>query len=106
MAVAQTGSDGEREGGRRKRSEGREEAGRRKGLKEGEGKGKWKHLSFYILAEKTKAVEQKFTQLKDIYQKLRNEHIQLLRTNGETQKKLNQTETKLLQEEEEKTVDT
>lgn len=75
-------------------------------MKKGEGKGKWKCLSFYILAEKTKAIEQKFTQLKDIYQKLRNEHIQLLRTNGETQKKLNQTETKLLQEEEEKTVDT
>lgn len=95
--------EGEERGGRGGRKKG---ARKRKGLKEGEGKGKWKRLSFYILAEKTKAVEQKFTQLKDIYQKLRNEHIQLLRTNGETQKKLNQTETKLLQEEEEKTVNT
>ena len=97
----------EREGEERGGKEGRKKGVRkRKGWKEGERKRKWKCLSFYILAEKTKAVEQKFTQLKDIYQKLRNEHIQLLRTNGETQKKLNQTETKLLQEEEEKTVDT
>ncbi|XP_019848785.1 PREDICTED: huntingtin-interacting protein 1-like isoform X2 [Amphimedon queenslandica] len=49
--------------------------------------------------ERTKAVEQKFTQLKDIYQKLRNEHVQLLRTNGDAQKKLRETETKLLKEE-------
>ena len=44
-------------------------------------------------------MEQKFTQLREVYQKLRNEHIQLLRSNGETQKKLNKAESDLLKEE-------
>lgn len=66
---------------------------------ESDGQGSNRFLALTFLVERTKAVEQKFTQLKDIYQKLRNEHVQLLRTNGDTQKKLHETETQLLKEE-------
>lgn len=37
---------------------------------------------------RAKASEEKFVKLRDVYQKLRSEHIVLLRTNGETQKEL------------------
>ena len=37
---------------------------------------------------RAKASEQKFVQLKEVYAKLRNEHISLLRNSAETQKKL------------------
>lgn len=37
---------------------------------------------------RAKAADEKFVKLREVYQKLRAEHISLLRTNGETQKKL------------------
>ena len=37
---------------------------------------------------RTRASEEKFTKLRDAYQKLRTEHIDLLRTNGESQKQV------------------
>jgi huntingtin interacting protein 1 len=56
-------------------------------------------MSMAASDEKSKALEQKFVQLRDVYQKLRNEHIQLLRNNGEIQKKLNKAESDLINEE-------
>ena len=41
---------------------------------------------------RSKAAEEKFVKLREVYQKLRSEHIVLLRTNGETQKKIQATE--------------
>jgi len=41
---------------------------------------------------RSKAAEEKFVKLREVYQKLRSEHIVLLRTNGETQKKIQTTE--------------
>ena len=41
---------------------------------------------------RAKAADEKFVKLREVYQKLRGEHIVLLRTNGETQKKLLTTE--------------
>ncbi len=41
---------------------------------------------------RAKANEEKFVKLRDVYQKLRSEHIVLLRTNGEAQKRLQTTE--------------
>ena len=52
-----------------------------------------------MFIERLKAAEQKFGQLREVYQKLRNEHIQVLRSSGEIQKKLNKTEKDLLNEE-------
>ena len=37
---------------------------------------------------RAKAADEKFVKLREVYQKLRGEHIVLLRTNGESQKKL------------------
>ena len=37
---------------------------------------------------RVKASEEKFVKLREVYSKLRNEHIQLLRTEGEGRKKL------------------
>lgn len=37
---------------------------------------------------RAKAADEKFVKLREVYQKLRGEHITLLRTNGENQKKL------------------
>lgn len=39
-------------------------------------------------SERAKASEEKFVKLREVYQKLRTEHIVLLRTNGESQKTL------------------
>lgn len=41
-----------------------------------------------IHTARAKAADEKFVKLREVYQKLRAEHIDLLRTNGETQKKL------------------
>ena len=41
---------------------------------------------------RAKAADEKFTKLREVYQKLRTEHISLLRTNGEISKKLLTTE--------------
>jgi len=38
------------------------------------------------LPARSKASEEKFSKLRDVYQKLRSEHIVLLRTHGESQK--------------------
>lgn len=43
-------------------------------------------------AARTKASEEKFVKLREVYQKLRSEHIVLLRTNGESQKQLQSVE--------------
>lgn len=40
------------------------------------------------LTARAKAADEKFVKLREVYQKLRGEHIVLLRTNGDTQKKL------------------
>ena len=53
----------------------------------------------FSYSERIKATDQKFTQLRDIYQKLRNEHIMLLRSSGENQRKLTNAEKHLLEEE-------
>lgn len=37
---------------------------------------------------RAKAADEKFVKLREVYQKLRGEHITLLRTNGDNQKKL------------------
>ena len=46
----------------------------------------------YIVSSHTsaraKAADEKFVKLREVYQKLRGEHIVLLRSNGEAQKKL------------------
>ncbi len=57
-----------------------------------------------MLLERIKAVEQRFAHLRDGYQKLRNEHIVLLRTNGESQKKLTKSEKSLKDTEKTRTV--
>lgn len=49
------------------------------------------------LIARSKAAEEKFVKLREVYQKLRTEHITLLRTDGEVQKKL-QTAEKTAQE--------
>ena len=41
---------------------------------------------------RAKAADEKFVKLREVYQKLRSEHIVLLRTNGETQKNLQSAE--------------
>lgn len=41
-----------------------------------------------MVAARVKASEEKFVKLREVYSKLRNEHIQLLRTEGEGRKKL------------------
>lgn len=41
-----------------------------------------------LLPVRAKAADEKFTKLREVYQKLRSEHITLLRTNGEVSKKL------------------
>ena len=56
-------------------------------------------MFFFFNTERIKASEQKFSHLREVYQKLRTEHITLLRSNGETQKKLTKTEKDLLNEE-------
>ena len=38
-------------------------------------------------------MDEKFTKLREVYQKLRQEHIVLLRSNGEAQKSLQKAET-------------
>ena len=43
-------------------------------------------------AARTKATDEKFVKLREVYQKLRGEHIQLLRDSGETHKQLQQIE--------------
>ncbi|KAL5477182.1 hypothetical protein EMCRGX_G023936 [Ephydatia muelleri] len=47
----------------------------------------------------TKMVEEKFAKLREVYQKLRTDHIQLLRENGETQKKLKAVDAQMEQRE-------
>ena len=42
----------------------------------------------YTRSARAKAMDEKFVKLREVYQKLRGEHITLLRTNGENQKKL------------------
>ena len=44
------------------------------------------------LTARSKAAEDKFVKLREVYQKLRTEHITLLRTDGEVQKKLQTVE--------------
>lgn len=44
-------------------------------------------------------VEEKFAKLREVYQKLRTDHIQLLRENGETQKKLKAVDAQMEQRE-------
>lgn len=51
--------------------------------------------------ERAKLAEEKFKKLREVYQKLRTEHITLLRTNGDTQQQIN-TATKTIAEEEDK----
>ena len=46
------------------------------------------HTHTLIHAARAKAADEKFVKLREVYQKLRGEHITLLRTNGENQKKL------------------
>ena len=41
-----------------------------------------------VCPARVNASEEKFVKLKEVYSKLRNEHIQLLRTEGEGRKKL------------------
>lgn len=41
---------------------------------------------------RAKSSEEKFVKLREVYQKLRTEHIVLLRTNGETQKSFQSVE--------------
>lgn len=41
-----------------------------------------------MVTARVKASEEKFVKLREVYSKLRNEHIQLLRTEGEGRKKL------------------
>jgi hypothetical protein len=45
-------------------------------------------LPFFPPSARAKASEEKFSKLREVYQKLRSEHIVLLRTNGEAQKTL------------------
>ena len=40
-------------------------------------------------------MDEKFTKLREVYQKLRQEHIVLLRSSGETQKTLQKAETEV-----------
>ena len=56
----------------------------------------WSCLS---LPAQTKMVEEKFSKLREVYQKLRTDHIQLLRENGETQKKLKTLDVQMEQRE-------
>lgn len=44
-------------------------------------------------------VEEKFAKLREVYQKLRTDHIQLLRENGETQKKFKTLDAQMEQRE-------
>ena len=46
------------------------------------------HTLTHTLSARAKAADEKFVKLREVYQKLRGEHITLLRTNGESQKKL------------------
>ena len=53
------------------------------------------HSSLYGIwcqAARAKAGEEKFVKLREVYQKLRSEHIVLLRTNGETLKQVHAIE--------------
>lgn len=54
---------------------------------------------------RAKAADEKFVKLREVYQKLRGEHIVLLRTNGETQKKLQTVEKAMVDAEGETKVD-
>ena len=48
------------------------------------------HVHVYTpsCSARMKAADEKFVKLREVYQKLRGEHITLLRTNGDNQKKL------------------
>ena len=59
------------------------------------------YLLSLSLSARAKASEEKFVKLRDVYQKLRSEHIVLLRTNGETQKQLQSVEKQSSTQEEE-----
>lgn len=64
-----------------------------------------KMASVCLHTARAKAADEKFVKLREVYQKLRGEHIILLRTNGETQKKLLTTEKAMVDSEGEAKVD-
>ena len=61
-------------------------------------------VRFVASVARAKEAEQKFSQLRDVYQKLRGDHIQLLRQNGETKKQLATIENSVKDEKEERKV--
>lgn len=46
----------------------------------------------FVFTARAEEAHQKFSQLRDVYQKLRGDHIQLLRVNGDIKKKLESTD--------------
>ena len=59
---------------------------------------------FIASVARAKEAEQKFSQLREVYQKLRGDHIQLLRQNGESKKQLAVAEKSVNDEKDERKV--